>query len=324
MNIDTSTAKTAIFSSSEMAGAAAAIQTRNFSGSSTSFKEQMKTSETEEVQETEEIKETESSEKISETEKTEKTDDTEKTNKTNKTDKKETKKNKDKVSEKAQKEKVSNGNQTLTGEVTNSYDQNSQGQQNPHGQNAYSPLSDQVQAYMNANGVDFNFTTLNPMDASTRNQISGMHTTVDYTSIQMSDADAKFFTDLVSKTDMSMGSVASEFQKALQQGNVKNVQSSAKATAALIEALKESSKTNQPFRIDFDKDVSVILQVNKAGKINANFIPGDKAVENYLRNNIDSLRQRFDEENIAYGELEYSQSRRNKEQKKNNKENENE
>ena len=68
-------------------------------------------------------------------------------------------------------------------------------------------------------------------------------------------------------------------------------------------------KTNQPFRIDFDKDVSVIIKVNKDGSIAANFIPGDKAVEQYLRNNISFLRQRFDEQNLSYSQLSYSNSR---------------
>ena len=99
-------------------------------------------------------------------------------------------------------------------------------------------------------------------------------------------------------------------------------ESTAKASAALIEALKESAKNHQSFRVDFDKDISVILQVDKSGKINANFIPGDKAVETYLRNNIDYLRQRFNEENIAYGDINYSQSRRQKEDReRNNREN---
>jgi hypothetical protein len=116
--------------------------------------------------------------------------------------------------------------------------------------------------------------------------------------------------------------VTAEFEKIMQNGNTKMVQSSAKASLALIEALKQSAKNHQSFRIDFDKDVSVILQVDRGGKINANFIPGDAAVENYLRNNIDSLRQRFTEENIAYGELGYSQSKRNKQgRERNNKEN---
>ena len=310
MNIDT--AKTAILSSSEMTTAASSTQAKRFSGSSTSFESEMKASQKEEVETSDNIENAENSEKTEENSKTEK---------------KETKKE-DKVSDKVSKEKEADNTQTLKGEVSASNQQNQNGEQNPNqqNQNAYSALSDQVQAYMNANGGNFNFTNVNPMGATTRGQISGMKTSVDYTSIQMSDTDAKFFADLVSKTDMSMGSIASEFQKALQQGNTKAVQSTAKATAALIEALKESSQTNQPFRIDFDKDVSVILQVDRSGKINANFIPGDKAVENYLRNNIDFLRQRFDEENIAYGDLNYSQSRRQRDEqeRRNNKESGNE
>ena len=310
MNIDT--AKTAILSSSEMTTAASSTQAKRFSGSSTSFESEMKASQKEEVETSDNIENAENSEKKEENSKTEK---------------KETKKE-DKVSDKVSKEKEADNTQTLKGEVSASNQQNQNGEQNQNqqNQNAYSALSDQVQAYMNANGGNFNFTNVNPMGATTRGQISGMKTSVDYTSIQMSDTDAKFFADLVSKTDMSMGSIASEFQKALQQGNTKAVQSTAKATAALIEALKESSQTNQPFRIDFDKDVSVILQVDRSGKINANFIPGDKAVENYLRNNIDFLRQRFDEENIAYGDLNYSQSRRQRDEqeRRNNKESGNE
>ena len=310
MNIDT--AKTAILSSSEMTTAASSTQAKRFSGSSTSFESEMKATKAEEVQSNEDVENTEASEEAKDTSQTEK---------------KENKKE-DKVNDKVSKEKEADNTQTLKGEVSASNQQNQQNQQNPNqqNQNAYSALSDQVQAYMNANGGNFNFTNINPMGATSRGQIAGMRTSVDYSSIQMSDTDAKFFADLVSKTDMSMGNIASEFQKALQQGNTKAVQSTAKATAALIEALKESSQTNQPFRIDFDKDVSVILQVDRAGKINANFIPGDKAVENYLRNNIDFLRQRFDEENIAYGDLNYSQSRRQREEqeRRNNKESGNE
>lgn len=309
MNVDTM-AKTAIFSSSEMANTASATQAKRFSGSSTSFQDEMKTTKVEEANETENTKDVDNEEKVSETQKSEK---------------KETKKTEDKNVDKTAKEKQADNTQTFKGEISTTDQQGQQGQQNQQGQQgqqAYSALSDQVQAYMNANGGNFNFVNVNPMSASTRSQISGMHTSVDYSSVKMSDADAKFFADLVSKTDMSMGSIASEFQKALQQGDVKMVQSTAKASAALIEALKESSKTNQPFRIDFDKDISVILQVDKGGKINANFIPGDKAVENYLRNNIDFLRQRFDEENISYGDLNYSQSRRQKDEQeeRNNKE----
>ncbi len=311
MNIDTTTAKTAIFSSNEMSSVASATQAKRFSN--TSFESEMKASESEQTNEVEETQDVETSENVEDAKKTEK---------------KEDKKTEDKHNEKVAKEQDSS--QTLKGEVSTTNQQgsgqNQQNNQNQQNQNAYSPLSDQVQAYLNANGGTFNFNGINAMNATSRSQLHGMSPSVDYTSIKMSDTDAKFFADLVSKTDMSMNSVAAEFQKALQNGDVKMVQSTAKASAALIEALKESSKTNQPFRIDFDRDVSVILQVDKAGKINANFIPGDKAVENYLRNNIDFLRQRFDEENISYGDLNYSKSRQEREeqQQRNNKERGNE
>jgi len=300
MNIDTK-AKTAIFSSNELMGAASTTQAKRFSNSSTSFESEMKTSNKEETKDITETQETDTAENTSETQKTEK---------------KETKKSEEKVSKEQNKEET----QTLEGEVSayNNQDNTQNGQQNQPNNNAYSALSEQVQAYINANGGQFNFASVNAMAATSKNQLVGINPTVDYSTVKMSDTDAKFFADLVSKTDMSMGSIAAEFQKALQNNDVKMVQSTAKASAALIEALKESSKTHQPFRIDFDKDVSVILQVDKAGKINANFIPGDKAVENYLRNNIEFLKQRFNEENIAYGDLNYSQSRRNKEEHQRN------
>ena len=87
-----------------------------------------------------------------------------------------------------------------------------------------------------------------------------------------------------------------------------------------MDKLAESMKTNKPFRIDFDKDVSVIIKVNKDGSLAANFIPGDKAVEQYLRNNISFLRQRFDEQNLSYSQLSYSNSRQQQQQRRQDKE----
>ena len=65
--------------------------------------------------------------------------------------------------------------------------------------------------------------------------------------------------------------------------------------------------------------------MNKDGSLAANFIPGDKAVEQYLKNNISFLKQRFDDQNLPYSELSYSNSRQQQqERRKNNKENSNE
>lgn len=148
--------------------------------------------------------------------------------------------------------------------------------------------------------------------------------TIDYDVINMSDSDANFFANLVQNTDMSMKSIASQINDAMANGT-ENVQKNVQVSSVLMDKLSESMKTNQPFRIDFDKDVSVILKVNKDGSLAANFIPGDKAVEQYLRNNISSLRQRFDDQNLPYSELSYSNSRQQQqERRRNNKENRNE
>ena len=143
----------------------------------------------------------------------------------------------------------------------------------------------------------------------------------DYDVINMSDSDANFFANLVQNTNMSMKSIASQIDNAVGSG-AENIQQNVKVSSVLMEKLSESMKTNQPFRIDFDKDVSVIIKVNKDGSLAANFIPGDKAVEQYLRNNISSLRQRFDEQNLPYSDLSYSNSRRQQQERRRNKQGE--
>lgn len=144
-------------------------------------------------------------------------------------------------------------------------------------------------------------------------------TTVDYDVINMSDSDANFFANLVQNTDMSMQSIAANISDQIAEG-AQNIQKNVQVSSVLMDKLAESMKTNQPFRIDFDKDISVIIKVNKDGSLAANFIPGDKAVEQYLRNNIASLRQRFDEQDLSYTQLSYSNSRQQQQPKRQNKE----
>lgn len=155
---------------------------------------------------------------------------------------------------------------------------------------------------------------------NTKDLMSTVNSTIDYDVINMSDSDANFFANLVQNTDMSMKDIASQISENTNAQTAKSVQ----VSSVLMEKLAESLKTNQPFRIDFDKDVSVIIKVNKDGSLMANFIPGDKAVEQYLKNNIASLRQRFDDENLSYSELSYSNSREQQKQQRRKKENDNE
>lgn len=157
----------------------------------------------------------------------------------------------------------------------------------------------------------------------TKNLMSTINSaqTIDYDTVNMSNEDAEFFVNLVQNNDMS--NLANQLNEAMTNGNANAIQQNIKVSSVLMEKLADSMKTNQPFRIDFDKDVSIIIKVNKDGSISANFIPGDKAVEQYLRNNISYLKQRFDEENLSYSELSYSQSK-NQQRQKNKKENDNE
>lgn len=304
INVDT--AATAIFGNSGVTTGKSSVQ--KSSDKKSSFQDELKTAENDDV------KETEQQEQESEVKEVSKKEDT----KSNKKEDKSSAEQKENEASKKTDEAEGGNNETLKGDVSMTNTQNANGDD-------YAALSDQVKSFILKNGGQFNMNAINLMTATTRAEIANVAPSVDYSSIKMSDADAKFFSDLVNKTDMSAQSVAAEFQKALNNGNVQQVQSTAKATAALIANLQESAKTNQPFRIDFDQDVSVILKVDKEGKINANFIPGDKAVEAYLRNNIDFLKQRFNEENIAYGDLNYSKSRQEKEkQNRNNKEQDNE
>ena len=86
---------------------------------------------------------------------------------------------------------------------------------------------------------------------------------------------------------------------------------------ALLNLIEEAYKTQKPVRIDFDNNVSIILRIGKDGKVNAEFIPGDKAVEEYLRNNIGYLKDRLNEQNLDYGDIMYKPYKNNKKERNN-------
>jgi hypothetical protein len=152
----------------------------------------------------------------------------------------------------------------------------------------------------------------------------------DYSStLKMDNKDINFFVNLVANQQMTAQSAQlnnaglganNGFNEIKSEATEKTVN----VSATLMDAINQSVKTNQPFRIDFGNDVAVIMKVNKDGQLSANFIPGSAAVEQYLRNNIETLRQSFNEQNLPYDRLSYSRQQ-NKEQNQNqNKENDNE
>lgn len=167
--------------------------------------------------------------------------------------------------------------------------------------------------------IDANLSTTNRKKASKSNSASSAKK-AEEKSIKMTEADAKFFQNLVENNNqVSQDSKATDMAN---QATLKDVEEahSAKVSKSILNALKESQETNKSFRVDFDKDLSVILKVNRNGRISAEFLPGDAAVEQYLKSNIPLLKQKFNDEGLEYENLSYrDQSRKdNKEEKRNN------
>lgn len=134
-------------------------------------------------------------------------------------------------------------------------------------------------------------------------------------SLQMNESDAQFFLNLTQKGDVSMQGIMVQGQGMLNAGTeAYEVAQNVRVSQTLLNALQESRQNNQPVRIDFDQNISVILRVGRDGAISAQFIPSDKVAEQYLRNNINELRSAFDEQELPYTELSYSNS--SKEQNK--------
>ena len=137
-------------------------------------------------------------------------------------------------------------------------------------------------------------------------------------SIKMTEADANFFNNLVENNQQTADTKTVDSSNNMTLKDIEESHS-AEVSKTLLNALKESRENNKAFRVDFDKDLSVILKVNKDGQISAEFLPGDKAVEQYLKANIPLLKQQFDDEGLSYENLSYRQHKKeNEEEKRNN------
>ena len=132
-----------------------------------------------------------------------------------------------------------------------------------------------------------------------------------------------FFVNLTKEGQFSVENAPTGEFKNLMQIQVAQTavtQKTVEVTNQLTSLIEKAQKTQKPVRISFDNDVSVIIKIDKQGKVSAEFIPGSLEVENYLKNNIAALRQKFDEQNLPYNDLLYRQNgRQNKNKDKNQK-----
>ena len=111
-----------------------------------------------------------------------------------------------------------------------------------------------------------------------------------YDSVIMDKSDVDFFAKLVENGSVDMASV-------------KNAEKSSQVSKTLADLLAKSMQENKPVRIDFDNNISVIIRISKDGKISADFLPSSQVAEAYLKENLPLLRQKFDDNNINYDEL---------------------
>lgn len=137
--------------------------------------------------------------------------------------------------------------------------------------------------------------------------------------ISMTENDAQFFINLTQNEDVSVQNITVQAQNMLNSGaEITQVKQNVQISQTLLNALSKARENNQPLRIDFDQNVSVILRIGKDGTLAANFIPGDKAVEQYLRNNIETLKATFRENDLPYSDLSYSNSSKQQNQRRRN------
>ena len=143
--------------------------------------------------------------------------------------------------------------------------------------------------------------------------------TMEYDSLNISFDDALFFSELVKNPQFSMSANQCELINLGELNSSTDIQAykSMSVSRSLFNLITKAQETQKPVRLDFDNNVTVIMKVDKEGKISAEFIPGDKAVEAYLKNNIPYLKQRFEEQNIVYNDLHYRQNNQNRQQQRN-------
>ena len=115
---------------------------------------------------------------------------------------------------------------------------------------------------------------------------------VKFDNIVMNEADVELFANLVEKGEVDLKSITSE-----------SVNKSVQVSKTLADMLVKCKESNQPLRIDFDNDISIIIRISRDGKISADFLPSSQVAEAYLRENLPILRQKFDDSNIKYDEL---------------------
>jgi len=106
---------------------------------------------------------------------------------------------------------------------------------------------------------------------------------------------------------------------AVQNQNNQVSYKSFEVSKGLFNLMEYSFKSQKPVRLDFNGNSSVILKMNNDGKLIAEFISNDKAMEYVLKSSIPGLKDKLDSEGIAYEEISYKEKTKNNNNNRQNK-----
>ena len=118
---------------------------------------------------------------------------------------------------------------------------------------------------------------------------------------QMTKDDIEFFEILSSEKLVQLNNTVSILIKSEDKTETREVRFS----KSLQNLLEYAFLTNKPIRLDFAKNLTIILQIDTAGMVSAQFISREKAMDTILKNNLPLLKKKLDSSKIKYKKISY-------------------
>ncbi|OGI00091.1 MAG: hypothetical protein A2Y25_04170 [Candidatus Melainabacteria bacterium GWF2_37_15] len=120
--------------------------------------------------------------------------------------------------------------------------------------------------------------------------------------------------DSITPKDMQVSYINPQ-EEGVQQVSYKTLNFS----KGLFNLVEYSFNTQKPVRLSFEGDSAVILKINTDGKLTAEFISNDAAMEYALKSSIPALKQKMDAEGLPYEEIYYRDDNKNQNKNKRDK-----
>lgn len=132
--------------------------------------------------------------------------------------------------------------------------------------------------------------------------------------------DIEFFKLCSEKNEITINEINSKDAKInfIAQDNANQLSyKSVNLSKGLFNLIEYSFQKQKPIRLDFRGDSSVILRINQQGKLSAEFIANETAMEHILRSSIPNLKNKLDSEGIPYEKIFYRENQEKDKNKKN-------